>query len=309
MLVAVTVTYLEMTSPDQRVPRAVPLTASRRGGCGCTPARSTIPSRNVARRPAPQMRSAASRTKAAAQRDHSGDGLWLGMSVLVSTDHLPAAARFDYWRDVLSQLQQEPVELGSDHAGDFWGEMRSTHAGAVEFAVITARRLLRRLHDPEAAALAAVTLLLGRPDPVELAAGEVCVDRDARRVTLANGRTVRCPSTPVGCCAAGRAGRCCRRRGRLTSPRPISRCGWRPPAGTRAWHCWARLAHPSRRWPGIFGPIPVPTCWNGSPNHDGDRIDTALPQALGPSPPGQGRSDSRPPCRTPRALTSTVRRH
>jgi len=54
-------------------------------------------------------------------------------------------------------------------------------------------RLLRRLHDPDAAALAAVTLLLGRADPVKLAIAELLVARDARHVITVDGSTFRVP--------------------------------------------------------------------------------------------------------------------
>jgi hypothetical protein len=59
-------------------------------------------------------------------------------------------------------------------------------------------RLLRRLHDPEAAALATVTLLLGRPDPVDLAAAEAFVACGARHVTTADGRGFRVPEHARG---------------------------------------------------------------------------------------------------------------
>jgi hypothetical protein len=59
-------------------------------------------------------------------------------------------------------------------------------------------RLLRRLHDPEATALAAVMLVLGRPDPVALAIAQIWVARDARYVTTADGRTVQVPEHARG---------------------------------------------------------------------------------------------------------------
>ena len=59
-------------------------------------------------------------------------------------------------------------------------------------------RLLRRLHDPEVAALATATLLLGRPDPTVLAAAEALVARDARHVTTVDGRVFRVPEHARG---------------------------------------------------------------------------------------------------------------
>jgi hypothetical protein len=71
----------------------------------------------------------------------------------------------------------------------------ATRASALPWAT---GRLLRRLHDPEAAALAAVTLLLGRPDLDELIAGEPLVDQGARRVSTADGYQVRVPEHARG---------------------------------------------------------------------------------------------------------------
>jgi hypothetical protein len=61
-------------------------------------------------------------------------------------------------------------------------------SATVGLTVDIAQRL-RRLYDPEAAALAAATVLLGRPDPDVLAAAWVHVDPDAHALTTANATT------------------------------------------------------------------------------------------------------------------------
>jgi hypothetical protein len=72
--------------------------------------------------------------------------------------------------------------------------------------VATARRL-RRLYDPEAAALAAVTVLLGRPAPEVVAAARVQVAVDACTVATAQGTILAVPEY-ARALVRGWAGRC-----------------------------------------------------------------------------------------------------
>jgi hypothetical protein len=68
-------------------------------------------------------------------------------------------------------------------------------------------RPLRRLYDIEAAALAAATVLLGRPDPDVLAAARIWVAADARTVTTAQHTTIPVPEYAQAL-LRGWAGRC-----------------------------------------------------------------------------------------------------
>lgn len=57
------------------------------------------------------------------------------MDVVFSTDHLPAAERFAYWRDATSRMVA-PVETRSDQAGDFHGSARLIDLGAVQLSQV-----------------------------------------------------------------------------------------------------------------------------------------------------------------------------
>jgi hypothetical protein len=123
-------------------------------------------------------------------------------------------------------------------------------------------RLLRRLHDPEAAALPTVTLLLGRPDPVDLAASGALVARDAQQVTTVDGHVFGVPEHARGL-LRGWAGRA------------LLPLAWAPDVAAAylvvrlevaGRHVGLALLDPARRTrrsPGIGAPIPVPTCWRG----------------------------------------------
>ena len=41
------------------------------------------------------------------------------MSMLIRNDHLPAGERFDYWREIASQVRMAPVEVRSDNQAGF----------------------------------------------------------------------------------------------------------------------------------------------------------------------------------------------
>jgi hypothetical protein len=83
----------------------------------------------------------------------------------------------------------------------------ATRAGAPAGLTVATARRLRRLYDPEAAALAAVTVLLGRPAPEVVAAARVQVAGDACTVATAQGTI---PAVPeyARALVRGWAGRC-----------------------------------------------------------------------------------------------------
>jgi AraC-like DNA-binding protein len=59
------------------------------------------------------------------------------MSV-IRIDHLPAAERFEFWRDVTCRTWV-PMETHTDDQANFWAQLRSSGMGAVQANVITSR--------------------------------------------------------------------------------------------------------------------------------------------------------------------------
>jgi AraC-like DNA-binding protein len=74
---------------------------------------------------------------------------------VLSTDGVPAAQRFDFWRDLVSEMTM-PIQVHSEYAGDFAATVQSHPLGAIEIlrmrhrpiVVDRGRRLIRR-SDPE----------------------------------------------------------------------------------------------------------------------------------------------------------------
>jgi hypothetical protein len=60
------------------------------------------------------------------------------MSILISNDHLPAAERFDCWRETLSRARLAPVEVRADNEADYRFTMRYADLGATRVTLFTA---------------------------------------------------------------------------------------------------------------------------------------------------------------------------
>jgi hypothetical protein len=120
-----------------------------------------------------------------------------GLAVwLVSPQPLPAVADVDDVA-VTSMTATELDQSVASHArlGCRCEDLNQSASAEPPLASATAgltvdiAQRLRRLYDPEAAALAAAAVLLGRPDPDVLAAARVHVDPDAHALTTANATT------------------------------------------------------------------------------------------------------------------------
>jgi AraC-like DNA-binding protein len=80
----------------------------------------------------------------------------IAMSCLIRNDHLPAGERFEYWREIASQVRMAPVEVQSDHQAAFRFALRYSDLGATRVSLFTTTpywlrrtpRLIRR-SDPE----------------------------------------------------------------------------------------------------------------------------------------------------------------
>src|SRR5437764_7940317 len=78
------------------------------------------------------------------------------MSMLIRNDHLPAGERFDYWREIASQVRMAPVEVRSDNQAGFRFALRYSDLGATRVSLFTATPYrvqrtpkLKRRTDPE----------------------------------------------------------------------------------------------------------------------------------------------------------------
>jgi hypothetical protein len=60
------------------------------------------------------------------------------MSILISSDQLPAGERFERWRETLRQSRMAPVEVQSDAEADFRFELRYRDLGAIRVVLATA---------------------------------------------------------------------------------------------------------------------------------------------------------------------------
>lgn len=101
------------------------------------------------------------------------------MSSLIRIDHLPAAERFEFWREVTSRTWV-PMETCTDDRPNFWAQLRSSGMGAVQVNVLTCRpqsvhrtpRLIRQ-SDPD---MLKIVMLLR---------GSCVVEQDGRQARLA----------------------------------------------------------------------------------------------------------------------------
>jgi hypothetical protein len=77
------------------------------------------------------------------------------MSMLIRNDHLPASERFDYWREIASQVRMAPVEVRSDNRAGFRFALRYSDLGAARVSLFTATPyLVRRISAHAATATA-----------------------------------------------------------------------------------------------------------------------------------------------------------
>jgi AraC-like DNA-binding protein len=66
------------------------------------------------------------------------------VSVLIRSDHLPPAARFEFWREFAAQ-RTAPQELDTDDRANYWAEFWSSDLGAIEVSLSSGKsRTLRR---------------------------------------------------------------------------------------------------------------------------------------------------------------------
>ena len=63
------------------------------------------------------------------------------MSILISSDQLPAGERFERWRETLRQSRMAPVEVQSDAEADLRFELRYRDLGAIRVVLATATRI------------------------------------------------------------------------------------------------------------------------------------------------------------------------
>jgi AraC-like DNA-binding protein len=85
------------------------------------------------------------------------------MSMLIRNDHLPAGERFDYWREIASQVRMAPVEVRSDNQAGFRFALRYSDLGAARVSLFTATPYRVRR----------TTALIRRSDPERLSVGMV----------------------------------------------------------------------------------------------------------------------------------------
>jgi hypothetical protein len=99
----------------------------------------------------------------------------IAMSCLIRNDHLPVGERFEYWREIASQVRMAPVEVQSDHQAEFRFVLRYSDLGATRVSVFTTTpyRVLRtptliRRSDPERLSVGMVFRPAGPPAPGDL---------------------------------------------------------------------------------------------------------------------------------------------
>jgi AraC-like DNA-binding protein len=108
------------------------------------------------------------------------------MSILISNDHLPAAERFDCWRETLSRARLARVEVRSDNEADYRFTMRYADLGAARVSLFTAmpfwvRRTPRQIRESSPDLLVLGMMLRGQttcalPDrQADLTPGTFCV--------------------------------------------------------------------------------------------------------------------------------------
>jgi AraC-like DNA-binding protein len=103
----------------------------------------------------------------------------IAMSCLIRNDHLPAGERFEYWREIASQVRMAPVEVQSDHQAGFRFRLRYSDLGATRVSLFTARPYRVRR----------TPALIRRSDPERLSVGMVLnghgfVDQSGRQAHL-----------------------------------------------------------------------------------------------------------------------------
>jgi len=103
------------------------------------------------------------------------------MSMLIRNDHLPAGERFDYWREIASQVRMAPVEVRSDNQAGFRFALRYSDLGATRVSLFTATPY-RVQRTPK---------LIRRSDPERLSVGMVL---HGRGIAGQSGRQARLPS-------------------------------------------------------------------------------------------------------------------
>jgi AraC-like DNA-binding protein len=103
------------------------------------------------------------------------------MRQVLSTDMLPAPQRFAFWRDLVSEMTM-PIDVRSEHAGDFTATVESASLGAIE--------ILRMRHKPIVVDRSQRLIRRSDPDVVHLVlslAGHQRISQDRGEVVLRPG--------------------------------------------------------------------------------------------------------------------------
>jgi hypothetical protein len=133
------------------------------------------------------------------------------MSILISSDQLPAGERFERWRETLRQSRMAPVEVQSDAEADLRFELRYRDLGAIRVVLATATRIGYGGPQADPPIGSRSALAPRRPGPRQPPPAP-----DPRRSAPA--------TTGCGCGSAASGGRCC------STPRPAgiapSGCRW-----------------------------------------------------------------------------------